>query len=431
MSTRERGGRRDLCRIKPLIAGVALVACRGDAVVARQLAEAASERVLGAQQIADEGAGRTLGFAWAIGVVETPEGRLLALGDAGLGAVELRSSSGALLERRRRDDGEPSDVTILDVADRGDLARSTSWLRVLPTWTRTEEELDVPVHTLERFVGREREPRWRATVEPPTAACWNDANQDGEPDLVLVVRGAGRGTFEGGHWGRARIVDGRNGRELAKLDAPKTTFAFGTSVATIGDQDGDRVTDLAIGFQDGVAFCSGATLAPLALHRTARELRWRSVPDLDGDGCVDLIAMEVDGRALVHAYWPATMQASWSASVPGFERSGTRDVTNVCASVGDVDRDGVRDVILGASDDSVPSIPTTIACVSGRNGRVMWSQVLSPRGFLSLHAWRDANEDGVDDLVLGLSDYDVFSRDFHPRVLVVSAVDGATLLEIR
>ncbi len=153
-----------------------------------------------------------------------------------------------------------------------------------------------------------------------------DLNGDGVPDLAVgaytdkSVSGAGAGVFY-------ILFMNANGtvKSYVKNAAPKTAVNFGISVANIGDIDGDGVPDLAVGSSGDPSSSSG----------------------LVNSGCVYICLMKANGTVKSTTQIAGTSMSNWSStqtvSGPQFGYS--------VAGTGDINQDGVNDIIVGAIGD--------------------------------------------------------------------------------
>jgi len=208
-----------------------------------------------------------------------------------------------------------------------------------------------------------------------------DVDADGVTDLVV-----GQPFEDGGH-GRARVYSGATGAELLVLepqrvrprrlrahDFPRPDL-FGTSVAGVGDLDGDGHADLAVG-------------APRAPHPTECLERFRQ------EGYVAVFSGATGAR--LHLFVGEGLQdlygEPWSEAF-GFSVAGC----------GDWNRDGVPDVAVGAPGGGA-HFGGVVRVFSGATGRELLRYAGSGGEFgiaLSGAADFDADGDGWVDLVVG------------------------------
>lgn len=145
-----------------------------------------------------------------------------------------------------------------------------------------------------------------------------DVNVDGGVDLLVGAEGAVRGTER---LGSVRLISGRNGDVLRSLTGSIDTY-FGTAVCGLGDIDGDNVPDFAVGAWNG---------------GVNAEARCGEVRVFSGRG--GKLLRTLNGRHHLDHFGQAL------------------------ACPGDVDRDGVNDILIGAP--STESAGYTLL-VSGR-----------------------------------------------------------------
>ena len=153
-----------------------------------------------------------------------------------------------------------------------------------------------------------------------------DLNGDGVPDLAVgaytdkSVTGAGAGVFY-------ILFMNANGtvKSYVKNAAPSKAVNFGISVANIGDINGDGVPDLAIGSSGDPNSSSG----------------------LVNSGSVYICLMKANGTVKSTTQIAGTSMSNWSSSQTV---SGPQFGYSV-GLIGDVNGDGVNDIIVGAIGD--------------------------------------------------------------------------------
>ena len=241
-----------------------------------------------------------------------------------------------------------------------------------------------------------------------------DVNGDGQADLLV---GEYRHDGVGANSGRARVHSGADGAPLWVLDGTAVDHEFGIGVSGIGDLDGDGLADFGVGahhddangpHSGSVRVVSGATGGQLYLltgsagddlgHVLA------GLGDIDGDAVPDLIVGLHDtlqpGQARIYS-------GASGAVLFNFVGNSNGDFFgHAVAGAGDVDGDGVPDMLIGASQDDT-AFPTAGRAWlrSGATGAVLydWTGDATQDGFgASVSGAGDWDGDGVRDALIGI-----------------------------
>lgn len=248
-------------------------------------------------------------------------------------------------------------------------------------------------------------------------ASVGDLDGDQVPDFVV---GAHRSVVNGVATGSASLYSGSTGAFLHRWDGPEDDSHFSEAVTGLGDLDGDGVADLAIGAHRAlggagvVQVYSGATFHllyelpgdPGSLEFYAWSLA--DVGDIDGDGRHDLLVgapyawdrfRTWSGGAYLHS-------GATGALLLEFHDAELNDKLGwSVAGPGDLDQDGVPDLLLGSPTADVGGARAAgrVQAYSGADGRLLFQIHGEPGQELgtSLAVAGDLDQDGVLDLVAG------------------------------
>jgi hypothetical protein len=217
---------------------------------------------------------------------------------------------------------------------------------------------------------------------------------------------------------------------------------FGWAMCALGDQNRDGYADVAVGYPESssVWVLSGADGTTLALH-TAAALGWNSeshyaylgfalapLGDLDRDGFEDLVV-----GAPTFSFYVGGSQSNFTGRALTIAGGMRRDhavadvgapIGTAVAAAGDVDGDGRGDVAWTRRTASGPGVVVT----SGRDGGVLRSWTGAPgSGFgRALAPAGDVDADGVTDLLVG-AHTEAANGAFSGRARVFSGATGAVL----
>ena len=211
-----------------------------------------------------------------------------------------------------------------------------------------------------------------------------DVDGDGFDDVIVGIR------FDdtvGLNTGAARVYSGFDGSLIHAFFGDSAGDYFGSSVCGLGDLNGDGHADLAVGAE-------------------------RDAPNGPASGSVRVFS-GIDG-ALLH-FLAGNAASSFGASV---------------AAAGDVNGDGVPDIIVGAPDDSSAGFQAgAIRVFSGANFAllhgILADDSLDQLGN-SVSGVGDVNGDGFDDFIVGAPG-DEPNGSFSGRARVYSGFDASVL----
>jgi serine/threonine protein kinase len=300
---------------------------------------------------------------------------------------------------------------------------------------------------LSRFQGREFE-----TFGNGLAGA-GDVDADGYPDVVVGAPSMlstpvpeYATVFSGRH-----IADGSEPSELYTWSIGSTGDEYGLDVAGLGDVDGDGHDDVFVGARErdegrGTAFVysgrDGSELFRIEGEEEKSGMGSDAVGlgDLDGDGCDDFAvgAVRAGSRGKTHAGRVFVLLGGPAGRIgrhlhPPLE--GDRKADWFGASVaraGDVDGDGLADLVVGASGQAEDGAsPGYVRMFSGRDGTALWTARGDSVGDYfgrEVAGAGDVNGDGVPD-VLVAARFDCNRGRRSGMVEVLSGRDGAVLAD--
>ncbi len=220
--------------------------------------------------------------------------------------------------------------------------------------------------------------------------------------------------------GAVRAISGKDGVVLYTLVGAAAVDHFGWSIAALGDVNGDGVCDIAVGSPDSdlqalnagaVRVASGANGATLfsifgSTSGAAFGFSVCSAGDVNGDGVADFsVGAPFDSSAGSSAGAVETYSGLNGALLAYHFGANAGDRLGIAvASAGDVDLDGRADVLAGADQEGVGA--GYVRLYSGRTGGVMLtlSGTLAGERFgCALAGGSDFDGDGVLDIAVGAS----------------------------
>ncbi|MBL8695326.1 MAG: FG-GAP repeat protein [Planctomycetes bacterium] len=239
-----------------------------------------------------------------------------------------------------------------------------------------------------------------------------DLNQDGIGEIAAGAPLGGGASI----LGFLRVLDGATGAPIRDHAGAAAVDLLGAAVASLGDLDGDGVSEYAAGAPQGVegasvgagyvAVYSGSTGARIRVHTGSSVgdlLGWTvaCAGDLDLDGIPEIAAGAPGaGSGKVHIYRGST--GVWFRTLVG----GTNGdfFGGALAAIGDADGDGLSELLVGADDDDAAGNESGSARLcSGSSGTVLFEILGTPGSELgrAVSAAGDFDSDGYADFALG------------------------------
>ncbi|MCI0586034.1 MAG: hypothetical protein L0323_04230, partial [Planctomycetes bacterium] len=253
-----------------------------------------------------------------------------------------------------------------------------------------------------------------------------DVDGDGVPDFIVGAPFADPGGVLNA--GEARVLSGASGSVLRVFSGTVQGNRLGTSVAGVGDLDADGFGDVIVGEpfalvgfwpEAGLAqVYSGGSGAPLftlsatSISNAELGTAVAGIGDLDGDGVPDLLV------GAPQAFWgPGLSRAGQVRAYSGATGALLLTLTGGAqnehlgqrvASAGDLDGDGVPDILAGAphafAPVGSPSGPGRAWVFSGASGALLYTYSgTSPDENLgwSVAGVGDLNGDGASEFLVG------------------------------
>lgn len=244
-----------------------------------------------------------------------------------------------------------------------------------------------------------------------------DVDMDGTPDVAI---GATLEDGAGTDAGRVYVVSGADGvTVLRELAGEGPGHHFGSSLAALGDVNGDGIAELAIGAADAGAFGRGRAyvfdlVTGTRLYRVAPDTSGvefgqffiAAAGEIDGDGLPDMYVGDyADGNGRGKAYLFAGATGARLRTFTGANGSGF----GIGRPLGDVDGDGLTEMVFGSWTDSSGAPQAGKAEVfAGSDGRLL-RRVTSGRpgenfGY-DAHGLGDVDGDGTPDLAVSAASF--------------------------
>ncbi|MEM7205417.1 MAG: FG-GAP-like repeat-containing protein [Planctomycetota bacterium] len=218
-----------------------------------------------------------------------------------------------------------------------------------------------------------------------------DVNGDGIGDVVI-----GAPDFRGAQRGYGHVRSGADGSLLYAISGTLTAGFYGEFVDGAGDIDNDGFDDFILGGRQVARVYSGRHRGVLLLVDEdvyhVKLVGVAGLGDMDGDGFDDVGFADANGVFVISGRTRDEI-----GSVDGL---GLRDFGSSMAA-GDLDGDGVRDLIVGAPDGT-GATPGTAIAFAGMSSRILMRQdgaVVGER-YGKRVAAADMDGDGIDEMIV-------------------------------
>jgi hypothetical protein len=235
-----------------------------------------------------------------------------------------------------------------------------------------------------------------AAQRPAVGAAWGavlDANADGSPELLVGAPGVNQ----------ARLYPGTTAGISTSYSTLPGGASYGTSVAALGDVNGDGYADAAVG-EPGtnrvylyLGRAAGLNTVPTVLQFGASVA---GAGDVNGDGYADLlVGAPMSNRAFVYLGGAAGIAAT--AVGTSIDAIGTPSNYGVAvAGLGDVNADGFADVAVGTNGSN--NVYVALGSAAGLRAATVLGAPGGASGFgFAVAAAGDVTGDGYPDAVVG------------------------------
>ena len=245
-----------------------------------------------------------------------------------------------------------------------------------------------------------------------------DINGDGYPDVVV---GAPQPNLVGLS-GYVKVVSGKDGKLLARINGAKIMDRFGFSVSGAGDVNNDGTPDMLVGAPEAqkglgtVTIISGKTFAPLHTFVGLKyndRFGWAvdGGTDVNGDGRPDiLVGARSEDRPHVDNGAVHLFSGKDTKLLRVFAGDATGDWFGSSVSFGgDVNKDGTPDILVGARFAKGTGSASVFSGKDGSRLDVFYGDSKNDAFGASIGSLGDINKDGYADFIVGAPDDDTGS----------------------
>jgi len=238
---------------------------------------------------------------------------------------------------------------------------------------------------------------WTLPIEDQIVSAINYADLDNDGKLEIVFGGWQNGNC-------IYCLNGEDGSTLWKISGTS-----GVRVSTgIADIDEDGKLEVIACSQNGYVYAINGEDGSIlwTYYVTNPTTYWLTAPsifDLDNDGKLEIVFGDWNGRVFCLSH---TGSLKWSYQIGN---SGDVRIVYGAPAIGDIDLDGIPEVIIG-TESFITGASSGLYAFKGNNGSLLWSFGLG-LDFNSAPALCDINSDGYLEIIAGTDQYDLYCVD--------------------